>query len=88
VPKGSRRIGGLAEMIISLFAGGMRIRDISHHLAATIGTQLSHERISKITDAVLAEVHQWQQRLLEEFYPIIYLDAIVVKIRRWPSSQK
>jgi transposase-like protein len=88
VPKGSRRIGGLDEMIISLYAGGMTIRDISHHLASTIGTELSHERISKITDAVLDEVHQWQQRPLEEIYPITYLDAIVVKIRRWPSSQK
>jgi putative transposase len=81
VPKGSRRIGGLDEMIISLYAGGMTIRDIQHHLASTIGTELSHETISKITDAVLDEVHQWQQRPLEEFYPIIYLDAIVVKIR-------
>jgi putative transposase len=58
VPKGSRRIGGLDEMIISLYASGMTIRDISHHLASTIGTELSHEAISKITDAVLVEVHQ------------------------------
>src|SRR6478672_3977820 len=53
VPKGSRRLGGLDEMIVSLYAGGMTIRDIEHHLASTIGTELSHETISKITDEVL-----------------------------------
>ncbi|KXW68325.1 hypothetical protein MPHL43072_14750 [Mycolicibacterium phlei DSM 43072] len=66
VPKGSRRLGGLDDMIISLYAGGMTIRDIQHHLATTIGTELSHETISKITDAVLEEVVQWQKRPLEE----------------------
>lgn len=81
VPKGVRRIGGLDDMIISLYAGGMTIRDIQHHLAATIGTELSPETISKITDAVLDEVFAWQSRPLEPIYPIMYLDAIVVKIR-------
>jgi putative transposase len=81
VPKGSRRLGGLDEMIISLYAGGMTIRDIEHHLAATVGTELSHETISKITDAVLEEVLAWQRRPLEAFYPVIYLDALVVKVR-------
>jgi len=81
VPKGARRLGGLDDMIISLYAGGMTIRDIQHHLATTIGTELSHETISKITDAVLEEVLQWQKRPLEELYPIVYLDALVIKIR-------
>ena len=81
VPKGSRRLGGLDEMIISLYAGGMTIRDIEHHLAATVGTELSRETISKITDEVLDEVLAWQQRPLESFYPVIYLDALVVKVR-------
>jgi putative transposase len=81
VPKGSRRLGGLDDMIISLYAGGMTIRDIQHHLATTIGTELSHETISNITDAVLEEVVQWQKRPLEELYPIVYLDALVIKIR-------
>jgi putative transposase len=81
VPKGSRRLGGLDDMIISLYAGGMTIRDIQHHLATTIGTELSHETISKITDAVLEEVTQWQKRPLEELYPIVYLDALVIKVR-------
>ena len=81
VPKGARRAGGLDEMIISLYAGGMTVRDIQHHLARTIGTDLSHETISKITDAVAEEVKAWQSRPLEEFYPIVYLDALVVKVR-------
>jgi putative transposase len=81
VPKGSRRLGGLDEMIISLYAGGMTVRDIQHHLARTLGTELSHDTISKITDAVADEVKAWQSRPLEEIYPIIYLDALVVKVR-------
>src|SRR3954464_8310661 len=81
VPKGSRRAGGLDEMIISLYAGGMTVRDIGHHLARTLGTELSHDTISKITDAVAEEVKAWQARPLEEIYPIIYLDALVVKVR-------
>ena len=81
VPKGARRLGGLEDMIISLYAGGMTIRDIQHHLAATLGTELSHETISKVTDAVAEEVIAWQTRPLEAFYPVIYLDALMVKIR-------
>ena len=81
VPKGVRRAGGLDDMIISLYAGGMTIRDIGHHLQRTLGTELSHDTISKITDAVLDEVKAWQSRPLEELYPIIYLDALVVKVR-------
>lgn len=76
-------------MIISLYAGGMTIRDIQHHLAATLGTELSHETIPplaggapcNVTDAVAEEVTAWQTRPLEAFYPVIYLDALVVKIR-------
>lgn len=81
VPKGARRLGGLEEMIISLYAGGLTIRDIQHHLASTIGTELSHETISNVTDAVAEEVTAWQTRPLEAFYPVIYLDALVVKVR-------
>lgn len=81
VPKGSRRLGGLDEMIVSLYAGGMTVRDIEHHLVSTIGTEISRETISKITDEVLEEVLAWQRRPLEAFYPVIYLDAIVVKVR-------
>jgi putative transposase len=81
VPKGSRRLAGLDEMIISLYAGGMTVRDIQHHLARTLGTELSHDTISNITDQVLEEVKAWQSRPLEEIYPVIYLDALIVKVR-------
>jgi len=81
VPKGQRRLGGIDDMIISLYAGGMTIRDIQHHLVSTIGTDLSHETISKITDEVLDEIVAWQHRPLEPLYPVIYLDALVVKVR-------
>src|SRR3954468_20020114 len=81
VPKGARRLDGLDAMIVSLYAGGMTVRDIGHHLASTIGTELSHETISNIVDAVAEEVLAWQQRPLEALYPVMYLDAIIVKVR-------
>ena len=56
VPKGARRLGGLEDMIITLYAGGMTVRDIQHHLAATLGTELSHETICNVTEAVAEEV--------------------------------
>jgi putative transposase len=81
IPKGSRRVGGLSDMIISLYAGGMTIRDIQAHLERTLGTELSHETISSITETVVEEVKAWQGRPLEAVYPILYMDALVVKVR-------
>ena len=88
VRKGQRRLDGLDAMIVSLYAGGMTIRDIQHHLASTIGTDLSHETISKITEEVADEVIKWQQRDLEPLYPVMYLDAIVVKVRDGQVTNK
>ena len=68
-------------MIISLYAGGMTVRDIRHHLASTIGVEVSAGTISTITDAVCDAVLEWQHRPLEAFYPVIYLDTIRIKIR-------
>ena len=82
VRKGQRRLDGLDAMIISLYAGGMTVRDIRHHLASTIGVEVSAGTISTITDAVCDAVLEWQHRPLEAFYPVIYLDAIRIKIRR------
>ncbi|SMX73673.1 Transposase, Mutator family [Brevibacterium aurantiacum] len=78
-------------MIISLYAGGATIRGIQHHRVSTIGTDLSHETISNITGAVLESVMDWQQRPLEGFHPVVYFDAIRVKVRdnghvRWKSA--
>ena len=81
VPRGSRRLGGLDDMIISLYAGGMTLRDIEYHLASTIGTEISRETLSKIIDEVCDEVLVWQRRPLEAFYPVVYLDALVIKVR-------
>ena len=81
VRKGQRRMDGLDGMIISLYAGGMTVREIRHHLDSTLGAELNAGTISNITDAVADAVLQWQSRPLEEFYPVIYLDAIRVKIR-------
>ncbi|APT91801.1 transposase [Corynebacterium phocae] len=81
VPRGARRLTDLDDMIISLYAGGMTTRDIEYHLKSTIGVQLSPDTISAVTDAVLDEVLAWQNRQLDEFYPVIFLDALQVKIR-------
>lgn len=82
VPKRSGRIsGGLDDMIISLYAHGMSVRDIVHHLRQVYGTDLSAESVSRITDAVLEEVRAWQDRPLDPVYAVVFLDAIVVKVR-------
>ncbi|WP_421917287.1 IS256 family transposase [Nonomuraea polychroma] len=82
VPKRAGRVsGGLDDMIISLYAHGMSVRDIQHHLRQIYDTELSHEAISNITDAVLSEARAWQSRPLEAVYPVVFLDAIVVKVR-------
>ncbi|MDI6945080.1 IS256 family transposase [Microbacterium barkeri] len=81
VPVGTRRLSQLDEMIISLYAGGMTVRDIEHHLVSTLGVDLSHETVSNITEEIAEEVLAWQTRPLEAFYPVIYLDALVVKVR-------
>ena len=81
VPKGSWRLTDLDDMIISLYAGGMTVRDIEHHLATTIGVNLSPDTISAATDAVLDEAIAWQTRQLDEFYPVVFLDALRLKIR-------
>ncbi|MFU8855227.1 IS256 family transposase [Micromonospora sp. SL1-18] len=81
VPKNARRLGGLSDVIISLYAGGMTVRDISHHLHRVYGTEVGPDTISTITDEVLDEVKAWQHRPLDEVYPIVYVDALMVKVR-------
>jgi len=82
VPRRSGRIaGGLDDMVISLYAHGMSVRDILHHLEQVYGTQLSHETVSRITDQVLEEVRAWQSRPLDPVYAVVFLDAIMVKVR-------
>jgi transposase-like protein len=66
LPKHARSMGGFSDIIISLYAGGMTVRDIGHHLQRVYGTELSHDTISTITDSVLEEVKAWQSRPLDE----------------------
>ena len=82
IPKRSGRVaGGLDDMIIALYAHGMSVRDILHHLEQVYGTQLSAETVSRITDQVLEEVRAWQSRPLDPVYAVVFLDAIMVKVR-------
>jgi putative transposase len=82
IPKRSGRIsGGLDDMVISLYAHGMTVRDILHHLQQVYGTKLSAEQVSRITDAVLDEVRAWQDRPLDPVWAVVFLDAIMVKVR-------
>jgi transposase-like protein len=82
VPKRAGRVaGGLDDMVISLYAHGLSVRDILHHLEQVYGTRLSHETVSRITDAVLEEVRAWQARPLDPAYAAVFLDAIVIKVR-------
>lgn len=81
VPKHERRIAGLDEKILGLYARGMSTRDISAQLEELYGAKVSASLISEVTDAVMEEVKAWQARPLEEIYPIVYLDALYVNIK-------
>jgi transposase-like protein len=72
---------GFDDHVISMYARGMSVREIQGHLLELYGTQVSPDLISTITDEVLEEVTQWQQRPLEAMYPIVYFDALRLKIR-------
>jgi putative transposase len=81
VKKGQTRIDGMDDKIIGLYAHGLTVRDIQAHLEELYGLKVSPDLISRVTDAVLDEVRQWQSRALERMYPIVIFDALRVKIR-------
>ena len=81
VAKGQTHFDGFDDKIISLYARGMTVREIQGHLAELYGTEVSPDLISKVTDAILEEVRDWQSRPLETIYPIVFFDALRVKIR-------
>lgn len=81
VPKRERILKGSEDLILSLYAKGMSIRDIQHHLDDLYGYELSEQTISNITSAILEKAKEWQNRPLESIYPIIFMDATVLKIR-------
>lgn len=81
VPKHSRRLEGFNDRIVSLYAGGMTVRDIRRHLKKIYGADVSPELISKVTDGIVDELNEWQNRPLDAVYPILYIDALVIKVR-------
>ena len=81
IPKGVRQFEGFDEKVISLYARGMTTREIQAHLEEIYATKVSPELISKVTDGVLEDIVAWQNRPLDNTYPIIYLDCIYVKSR-------
>jgi putative transposase len=81
IGKGQTRFDGFDDKIISLYARGMTVREIQGHLAELYGTEVSPDLISKVTDAVLDEVRDWQNRPLDPVYPVVFFDALRVKIR-------
>ena len=81
VEKGQRRFNGFDEKILSMYARGMTTRDIEGHLKEMYGVEVSPALISNVTEAVLEEVKTWQNRPLDRIFPIVYLDALYVKIR-------
>ena len=81
VPKGTTRLKGFNDRIISLYARGMTVRDVQAHLEEIYDVDVSPDLISKVTDAVWDELEEWRNRPLDAMYPIVYIDALMVKIR-------
>ena len=81
IGKHERRFEGFDDKIIAMYARGMTVREIQGYLAEMYGVEVSPEFISKVSDAVLAEVTAWQSRPLEHLYPVVFFDALRVKIR-------
>jgi putative transposase len=81
LPKHERRWRGFDDKIISMYARGMSTRDIEAHLREMYGVEVSATLISQVTDEVMEEVRAWQNRPLEPLYMIVYLDALVIKMR-------
>src|SRR5215217_4840491 len=80
VGKRQTRLAGLDERVLDLYAGGMSVRDIAEHLRRLYGVQVGRDTISRVTDAVLQDIAAWRSRPLEGVYPIVYFDALHVKM--------
>lgn len=81
VAKRQRRLGSIEDVVLSLSARGMTHGDIAAHLADVYGSEVSKTTISTITDKVLEGMHEWQNRPLDPVYPVVFIDAIHVKVR-------
>jgi putative transposase len=87
VRKGRRRFQGFDDKILALYSRGLSVRDIEAHLAEIYGVR-GRDLISRVTDAVMDDVRAWQQRPVEDVYPVVFLDCLVLKIREDGSGQR
>jgi putative transposase len=88
VRKGQRRFQCFDDKILALYSRGLSTRDIEAHLAEIYGVKVGRDLISRVTDAVMEDVREWQQRPLDDVYPVIFLDALVLKIREGGTVQR
>jgi putative transposase len=88
VRKRQRRFEGFDEKILALYARGLSTRDIEAHLAEIYGVKVGRDLISRVTDAVMDDARTWQTRPLEDVYPVVFLDCMVLKIRDGGSVQR
>src|SRR5947209_1828470 len=88
IRKRQRRFVGFDEKILALYSRGLSTRDIEAHLQEIYGVKVGRELISKVTDGVMDDVREWGKRPLEDIYPIVFLDCMVIKIREGGSVQR
>jgi putative transposase len=88
VRKRQRRFVGFDDKILALYSRGLSVRDIAAHLEEIYGVKVSRELISKVTDAVMDDAREWAKRPLEDVYPVIFLDALILKIREGGTVQR
>ena len=85
VPHGTRRLDGLEAQVISLYASGLTTGEIQGHLEEIYDTTISKDTVSRITDAVVADLEAWQSRPLDAVYAVVLIDAIVADLEAWQS---
>jgi putative transposase len=88
VKKRQRRFVGFDEKILALYSRGLSTRDIEAHLEEIYGVKVGRDLISRVTDAVMDDVRDWAKRPLEDIYPIVFLDCMVIKVREGGSVQR
>jgi putative transposase len=88
VRKRQRRFEGFDEKILALYSRGLSTRDIEAHLGEVYGVKVGRDLISKVTDTVMDDARAWQSRSLDEVYPVVFLDALVLKVRDGGSVQR
>jgi putative transposase len=88
VRKGQRRFQGFDDKILALYSRGLSMRDIEAHLQEIYGVKVGRDLISRVTDAVMDDVRSWQQRPLDDVYPVVFLDCMVLKIREGGTVQR